>query len=137
VIKFSMFLPATLLAASLSVGAQTPAPGERGSMESMMQGAAQMAACFQNLDQDKLRAMGEEGKAMQAQLKQLCAAGEREQAQEMAMGYGMKFIASEEFQKLQQCGELAQQMMPALPDYAAYADPDSEENQNRHVCDDI
>jgi hypothetical protein len=117
--------------------AQNPAGMDEAQLQGMLQGAAQMAACFQNLDQDKLNALAEEGKGMQAELKQLCAAGERDQAQAKAMEYGLKFMNSDEFKQLQQCGEMAKQMMPQMPDYAKYADPNSEENANRHVCDEL
>lgn len=129
-----------LLSVCFYVGAalaQQPAGMNEAQLQGMMQGMAQMAACFQNLDQDKLNALAEEGKAVEKELKQLCADGERDQAQARAMEYGLKFMDSEEFKQLKQCGDMAQQMMPQMPDYSAYADPDSEENKNRHVCDEI
>gem|GEM_PF-363061 len=130
-------LAALLLFCGGSAMAQNSAAMDETQLQGMMQGAAQMAACFQNLDQDKLNALAEEGKVMQSELKQLCAAGERDQAQAKAMEYGLKFMNSDEFKQLQQCGEMAKQMMPQMPDYTKYADPDSEENVNRHVCDEL
>jgi len=124
--------PVLCMLLTVPVMAQNP-----NSMDQLMQGAAQMATCFQNLDQDKLSAMAEEGQAMEKELKQLCAAGERDKAQAKAMEYGVKFMASEEFKQLMQCGEMAKQMMPQMPDYSAYTDPESDDYKNRHVCDEL
>jgi len=128
-----------LLASSAAISAPVTAQMDQAQMEKMMQGMAQMAACFENLDQDKLNALAEEGQAVEKELKQLCADGKRAQAQTKAMAFGMKFLQSEEFQQVKQCGEMAQGMMPEIPDYSVYADEDSavEDMKSRHVCDDI
>lgn len=132
--KKSFLLIVSLAALSASATAQM----DQAQMEKMMQGMAQMAACFENLDQEKLNALAEEGQAVEAELKQLCADGKRAQAQTKAISFGMKFMNSEEFQQVKQCGEMAQGMMPEIPDYSIYNDdPDIEDIKNRHVCDDI
>lgn len=117
---------------SISAFAQNAA-----NVDQMMQGMAQMAACFQNIDQDKLAAVGQEAQTLEKELKQLCANGEREQAQDRAVSFALKVAESKDFQQLKQCGEMASQMMPQLPDYADYADPESEAYKNRHVCDEL
>ena len=104
-------------------------------MQQMMQGMSQMANCFQNLDQSKLEAMAAEAEEKQKELKQLCADGKRDEAQREAMAFGMKFMQSDEFRQLQQCGEMARGMMPEMPDYSVY-DTDGE-GDSRHICDDI
>jgi len=134
---YKKLLAAFLCLSGGAVSAQNPGGIDEAQLQGMMQGMAQMAACFQNLDQDKLNVMAEEGKAMEAELKQLCAAGERDKAQDKAMSYGIKFMNSDELKQLQQCGEMAKGMIPEMPDYSAYVDPDSEENANRHVCDEL
>jgi hypothetical protein len=130
-------IPLTFFLSTTMALAENPQGMNEAQLQGMMQGMAAMAACFQNLDQGKLNALAEEGKVVEKELKQLCAAGERDKAQSKAMAYGLKFAASAEFQQLKQCGDMAQQMMPNMPDYSAYADPDSEENKNRHVCDEL
>ncbi|MFA5677542.1 MAG: hypothetical protein WC953_03915 [Pseudomonas sp.] len=106
-------------------------------MDQMMQGMAQMAICLQNLDQDRLAAIGEEAQRLEKDLQQLCANGERDKAQDKAVAFAMKVTDSKDIQQLRQCGEMALKVMPDIPDYSAYADPDSGENRNHHVCDNL
>lgn len=130
---FAMLL---LSAVTLPTSAQQPEAMSEEKMQQMMQGMAQMASCFQNIDQGKLKVLTDESQTVQAELKQLCAAGERDQAQQKAIAFGQKFIESEEFQQLKQCGEAAQGMMPNMPDYASYQDGE-DGVESRHVCDEI
>lgn len=105
-------------------------------LQQMMQGAMQMAACFQNLDQDKLQAMATRGKAIEQELRQLCAAGDRSTAQRKAMDFGREFTQSDEFKQLQQCGDMAQSLLDGMPDYFKGTMPEGSSDQ-RHVCDDL
>lgn len=125
-----------LLAAALPVSAQQPEGASEGNMEQMMQGMMQMASCMQNIDQDQLNSLVEESQGLESELKQHCAAGERDEAQQKAIAFGQKFIQSEEFKQLQQCGEAAQDMMPEMPDYASYQEAE-DGVESRHVCDEI
>lgn len=134
--KTRRFLPALCLLPSFVVMAQNPGEND-ARMQDMMQGMAQMAACMQNIDMDKFNALVEEGKAVEAELKTLCAAGERDQAQARAIEHGVRFVNSSEFQQLKQCGSMAEQMLGQVRDYSVYTDDDSEETTNRHVCDEI
>lgn len=134
----TIILPfAVLLLTPLTGLSQAPGGMSESQMQEMMQGMAQMAACMQDIDQDRLDALAEEGKAVEQELKQLCSAGERDEAQAKAMEYGKKFMNSPEMNQLRQCGEMARQMLSTIPDYSVYTDPESEEFENRHVCDDI
>ena len=106
-------------------------------MQQMMQGMMNMAGCYQNIDQQKLEAMGREAQAKEKELKALCAKGERDKAQQEAMTYAQKYMNSEEFQQIKACGEMARGMMPAMPDYSVYISKDSGDDSNRHICDDL
>ncbi len=135
-VKLKGYCAIVLLAAALPSVAQQPDAMSGENMQDMMQGMMQMASCMQNIDQDKLKVLADESEALEAELKQLCAAGERDQAQQKAIAFGQAFIQSEEFQQLQQCGEAAQDMMPDLADYASYED-DADGVSSTHVCDEI
>lgn len=104
-------------------------------MQQMMQGAMEMASCFQNIDQDKMQAMAHKGEALEQELRQLCAAGERDQAQHKAVAFGREFANSDEFKQLQQCGEMARKMIDGMPDYLKGVMPEDGSGDNRHVCD--
>jgi hypothetical protein len=131
----TLFLTLSFIIPGIAL-AQTPGGMDQAQIEKMMQGMSQMAACYQNLDQEKLKALGAEAQAMEKELNRLCADGQRDEAQRQAMAFGLKFAGSEEFQQLRQCGEMAASAMPAIPDYSVYADPESADFKNRHVCDD-
>ena len=123
-----------LAGTALSAAAQNPQGMSQEQLEQMMQGMNQMASCFQSIDQERLETMSREAEAKQAELKQLCADGQRDQAQQEAMAYGMKMMESEEFKQLQKCGEMAGAMMPEM-DYSVYQTDG--EGESRHVCDDL
>ena len=128
-------LPLALVASS--VFAQAPQGMDSQRMQAMMEGMAQMAACYEKLDQGKLEALAEEGKALEEELKGLCAQGERDRAQQAAVEYGLRFMGSDEFQLLKSCGEMAGQFTANMPDYSVYADEAESSAQNRHVCDEF
>lgn len=136
VIRARRYLPALCILPSVMVMAQNPGAND-AQMQDMMQGMAQMAACFQNIDQDKFNALVEEGKAVEAEIKTLCEAGERDQAQARAVEHGLRFVNSEEFQQLKQCGSMAEQMLSQVRDYSVYTEDDTEETTSSHVCDEI
>jgi len=136
VFTIKSYLAITLSFVLLPAFAQEPSAMSEEKMQEMMQGMQKMANCFQNIDQSKLEGLADEGKAMEEKLKKLCADGERSKAQQEAMAFGMKYMNSEEFKTLKQCGEMAKGMMPEMPDYSVYKDEGSENSSNRHVCDD-
>lgn len=106
--------------------AQQPAP----SQEQMMNQAMEMQACFANLDQQALAAIGEQAQRMAEEVKSLCQAGKREQAQNTAIQFGKTVARDKTVQAARECGEMMRGMMPNL-DY-----PTSEEEmKGRHVCD--
>src|SRR5690606_42108114 len=83
--KFLLAL--ALLGPSIAAQAQQGMSEEQQRL--MMQGAAQMQACFANLDQAELEAMGTQAEAVQGELKALCAAAERDQrSEERRVGKG-------------------------------------------------
>lgn len=128
----------SLLALAL-VGLSFAAQAQQGMSEEqlrlMMQGAAQMQACFANVDQAELEAMGTQAEAVQQELKALCAAGERDQAQTRAVDFAREFADSETLNQMRECGDIARAMIPQVLNYVEENVDNSE--GSTHVCDNL
>ena len=98
-------------------------------MQQMMQQAKKMEACMANVDQAALTAMSKKAETMEQEVKSLCRAGKRDEAQKRAMKFGLEMAANEEMKKMLQCGEMMRGMMPKI------GMPTVEEMENRHICD--
>ncbi len=102
-------------------------------MQQMDMGKMQEAiACMQNVDMSVLEGLEAEGKKMEAEVGALCKSGNREGAQDLAMSYVKEMKSRPELQKIQECGKMAEGMMPK----GAFEDL-VEEEKNQHVCDDF
>ncbi|MDZ7737117.1 MAG: hypothetical protein U5P41_14245 [Gammaproteobacteria bacterium] len=112
---------------SLSVSAQAGG----GMSEEQMQQMMKMQECMAKVDQSRLEALTAEADGMNKEIRALCAAGKRDQAQNVAIDYGKEISASPAPCRKQKCGEMAKGMqMPMMADLEKnYAD--------RHVCDDM
>ncbi len=102
-------------------------------MNQMMEKMAEMQKCMAEIDQSKMQQYQREGEAFGRELKSLCSAGKRDQAQSRAMEYAMQIRNSSELQKVRQCMALMQGMpgMPQPQDFATMV----EEAKQKHVCD--
>jgi hypothetical protein len=98
-------------------------------MQQMMQQAKKMEACMANIDQAALAAMSKKADAMEQEVKNLCQAGKRDEAQKRAMEFGLVMAANEEMKKMRQCGGMMRGMMPKI------GMPTVEEMKKRHICD--
>jgi len=128
--KNSMLL--VILFMPLTVFAQDFSGFDPQQMQGMMQKAQEMQACMKNIDQAEIKALEQQGKQMQAEVKKLCAAGKRDQAMDKAMAYGKEMAKSSAIQEMKKCGEKMQEMMPDLSQFAKdYSGDDSE----GHICD--
>ena len=96
-------------------------------MRQMMQNAQKMQECFADIDQSALEALEARGKKMEAEVKALCKAGKRDQAQQMALAYGREINASKDMQAMKKCGTMSTQMMQNSPFMAG--------NDSGHICD--
>jgi len=92
-------------------------------MQQMMENAGKMQDCMGKMDQQAMDAYAAKGEKVNAEIKKLCAAGKRDEAQKMATDYGKEMASSKEMQAMQQCG-MANQM--------AMTDPGEKPG---HVCD--
>jgi len=100
-------------------------------MQQMMRQAKQMEACYSKVDQTALTALGERGKQMEQEMKSLCQAGKRDQAQEVAIKYGQEIANDETMQTVRKCGQMAQGMF----DMAKSGFPTEKDLRDKHVCD--
>lgn len=125
---------ATLLTAMLpAVAAAQNVPGMNPEqMQQMMQGMEAMQNCMQNVDQSAMQAFEQRAEQMQAEVKALCAAGKRDEAQQRALAFGMEAAKNPAVQEMKKCGQMMQGMAPQLPRVAQSADSES---KNTHICD--
>lgn len=92
----------------------------------------QVQSCIAKLDQQALRQFGEEAGAMQSELKSMCRAGQRDEAQAAAISFAIDMFQNETLQQAKQCGDMVKHMLPPLNF------PTSPEDlKGRHICDEI
>ena len=127
--KIIRLLAAIALIAPLQIQAQQPAIGQE-QMQQMMQQAGQMQACFAKIDQQALMAIGEKARVMESEVRALCQAGKRSEAQRKAIAFGIKMSKDKNVKAARECGEMVRGMLPKM-DY-----PVSEDDfKDQHLCD--
>lgn len=123
--KLLILLFASMLA---PLTAQAQQPG--GMSQEQMQRMMQMQTCFAKVDQQALMALGQKAQAMETEVKKLCKAGKRGEAQSTAIKFGLAMSKDKNVQAARECGEMARGMMPQM-DY-----PTSEKDfEGGHICD--
>lgn len=128
--RTSIAIAAVLLVVMQPAAAQNPAGMSEADMQKMMQGAQEMQACMEKVDQDAMEKLGEESKQLEAEIKSLCAAGRRDAAQERAMAFGMKLAKDPAMKVMAECSKKMAGLAPKMP----YADAEQDYSK-RHVCD--
>jgi hypothetical protein len=78
----------------------------------MMQAISKMQACMQTIDQSKMRELGKKSERVQQEIKRLCAAGKRAQAQSRAIAYGLEMAKSPLLKKIKHCSSYMKGVMP-------------------------
>lgn len=101
-------------------------------MQRMMQEAQKMQACMQNLDQQKLQALGEKAKQVESEIKALCTNGKRKQAEKKGYEFAQEMNTNPEIAAARKCGEMLRGMMPSF----SFADETANESGG-HICDDM
>ncbi len=130
-------LPATFLSSLLfSVGASAQPAGAMNEqqMQEMMSAMQEVQSCFQQIDRGALEELQERSQHMTSELKSLCQAGDREQAQDQAMDFYKTMQSNEVMEQVRECSEKIpeslKQMAQAPLDHSQL-----EELEDRHVCD--
>ena len=128
----SLVLGLTAVQATL---AQSPGMNEQ-QMQQLMQQAQQMQACFANVDQQALMALGEKARAVESEVRTHCQAGRKAEALRTAVQFGQSISQDKNVQAARKCGEqiegqmrgMMAGMMPNL-DY-----PASEQEASAGIC---
>lgn len=111
--------------------AQFPQGMNEMDVQKMMQQAQAMQACMEQVDQTALQKFQVRAREVNEEIKSLCAAGKRDEAQKVAMDFAMEAEKDKAVQEMKKCGELAKDMMPQqMPE--TYEDLDY---SRQHVCD--
>lgn len=98
-------------------------------MQQMQQQGANMMQCYQKIDQAEMNKLKTEAEALQAEIKALCAAGKRSEAEATAMRKGMDLQNRDVIKQLQSCGQPMQEMAKM------WTPPVSGDGQRKHLCD--
>lgn len=105
-----------------------------GMMQNMQKNMAEMQKCFASIDQKALERLQVQAKEMEAEVKRLCAAGDRGGAQDKAIAYGIEMSKDPELQKMRKCGEGMQAMAMTMPGQFFPKD-EAEQASRKHICD--
>lgn len=104
--------------------------------EQMMQGMLQMQRCIaENVDASYLDSLAKSGEALANKIEQLCQAGQRQQAQDIAMDYAIKMQKDSNFQAMQNCMAQIGSALPGVP--GLQDDFDLDALNASHVCDEL
>lgn len=101
-------------------------------MQKMMANMQKMQACMQGVDQQELEAFSQRGQQMEQEVRKLCAAGKRDEAQSKAMAFGKEVMANQAMKQMTKCGEMMAGMMPKLPFLEQVKE---EKMKSTHICD--
>ncbi|MGE0483861.1 MAG: hypothetical protein AB7Q81_06965 [Gammaproteobacteria bacterium] len=108
---------------------------DAGQIQQMQAKAQEMQACMQNVDQAALEKLQQEGEAVGKEIKALCSAGKRDQAQSHAIDYGRRIAATPALAEMRKCGEMMQGMMAGMP--MPKLPGQGGDGGSSHVCDEI
>ena len=103
-------------------------------MQRMMELAQKMQACMEQVDQAQLGQLEQRSKEFEAELKAVCDAGKRDEAQKKAMAYGKEMMDNPALGQMRKCGEMGQGMMAKMMPHMDFVEEDYDYS-NRHVCD--
>ena len=118
-----------IILASLPGHAQQPNVNPE-QMKQLMQQVQQMQDCMSRVDQQAMEEIGKKSQAMEAEIKSLCQANQRSEAQSTAIRFGLSMSQDENIKIAKECGKMAMGMLPKM-DY-----PTSEKDlKDRHICD--
>lgn len=119
------------LAISSSVQAANMSSMEGMNMQQMMAQMQKMQQCLLKVDEAELRHYESRVSKLEVELRALCQAGDREQAQEKAIAFGKEITSSKAFKTIESCTKDMQinAFMPKVPDFDNLGD--------RHICNEL
>lgn len=126
-------LKALLLTLTVSANASDHNIAETGgiNMHHMAAQMQKMQQCLMQVDEADLYKFENKINTLQPELKQLCKAGKRDEAQKKAITFGKEVAASDAIKVIKECTKNMQLngFMPTFPDFDDLGD--------RHVCNEI
>jgi len=103
-------------------------------MQQMMAAMQAMQQCMAGLDENSLQRLEARGDRMDGEIRALCAAGKRDEAQRKAVAFSAEFMSDPAARTMQACAErLAEQMESQMIPSMRFMDLDDE--SDTHVCD--
>ena len=121
-----------LLLLPVTAFAQKSGGMNQGDMQNMMQAMQEVQKCMAGIDQAKLNELKNSSEQTKQEIDTLCAQGERDKAQQQAMGFAKKIASDPTMQQMRKCGEIAKGAMPMTGMADIY---DEKDYSSRHVCD--
>jgi len=125
----------TTLFVTLSIATAASAQNMSGmdgmNMQQMMVQMNKMQQCLMQVDESTLRDYERRIYKLDPELKTLCKAGKRDEAQQKAIKFGKEVARSDAFKTIQACTKnmQANAFMPALPDF---------DNLDKlHICEEL
>jgi predicted transcriptional regulator len=114
--------------------AQNPMGMNEADMQKMMQQVQEAQACMEKIDQSELKKLEKKSQQFEAEMKSLCANGQRDAAQDRAMDYMKEVVNSPVVQQAKRCGEKMKGMMQGMNQPGSLMTEDRDYT-NQHVCD--
>ncbi|HZJ92242.1 MAG TPA: hypothetical protein VFD09_04105 [Thiopseudomonas sp.] len=124
------------IAALLCITATVSMAAQANDHAQMMQKMMQMQSCIeQNVDTTYFDNLGKDAQARSEEIKQMCLAGKRDQAQKAAIVYATAIHNDPNFQALKKCIVNLGSDFPGVKDMQKGFDLESLDKQ--HVCDNL
>lgn len=127
------FLTTLLVTFSISTAAsaQNMSGMDGMNMQQMMAQMNKMQQCLMQVDEATLRDYERRIYKLEPELKALCKAGKRDEAQQKAIKFGKEVASSDAVKTIQACTKNMQinAFMPTLPDFDNLGD--------RHICEEL
>lgn len=119
----------------LGAHAQMPPGMNPEQMQQMMKQMQAMQACIQNIDRTEMKAFEQRARRMESEVKGLCAQDKRDEAQSVAMAFGMEVAKSPSIQQMKKCGGPVKDFLPKIP--MPGQESSGESQSPKHVCDEV
>jgi len=106
-------------------------------MQQMMEQAQKAQACMQNIDRSELQDMASQAEKMEAEIKSLCAASKRSEAQDRGMKYGLEMSQSAVAKQMRACSKLMSGALAGMGSsiMPGMGFPDIDKMKDAHICD--
>jgi uncharacterized protein YbaA (DUF1428 family) len=90
----------------------------------------QFESCMENVDEGKMNEFEQRSQAFENEVKALCAAGKRDEAEKKAVSFGKEIASDPTMQQIQKCNKMMDSVLSKL-DY----NMKDVAIEDRHVCD--